>query len=314
MTPAQPVSRRHHIIPVMLLQNFVDPSGKLWVGDTDRGRLYSSTPRNAFVHKDLYNRRSYVQQSDGPSERRSLGAIVLSDEYERHLAQIESAAAPVIADIFASARNGECPRLSESKEGDFKRFMLAMARRTPEAQHRVSRGRGTPDLVYDVIRDFLDRRGIPGLPSRERFMADPAMREYADVILRNSDALFAAGTQDLAKEDEIRFCRETSLRIAVITMLGRSFVVGSHGMTIMSANQFSEEAESWLPIAADVAVQPWFSAHSVTLITLGREDDHFIDRINRATAECSVMIAGRSEKLVESLVQAARRGGRRADS
>ena len=308
MTRRQPVSRRHHVIPVMLLQHFVDPSGRLWVADRDRGLVYFSTPHNAFVQKDLYNTRSYPDRSADSAGEEPLRATVLSDEHERHLSRIESAAAPIIEDIIEAARNGICPRLSGTAGESFKRFLLAMGRRTPEAQRRVSRGRGTPDLVYDVVRDFMHKEGTRGLPSRDQFLSDPAMREYADVVLANSDARFAAGIHPIVQEAEAAFCREVSLLIAVISEPKRSFVVGSQGVTIVRSNGFDRQPESWLPIAADVAVQPRYSEEAVGLVAFGRRDDHLIRRINQATTAGSRMIAGRSEKLVRSLTRAT--GGR----
>ena len=46
-------SHRHHYIPKMLLKNFCDDDGRLWMGERTGGRIFSSTPKNVFVIRDL---------------------------------------------------------------------------------------------------------------------------------------------------------------------------------------------------------------------------------------------------------------------
>ena len=148
------LSRRHYYIPKMLLKNFCD-DGRLWVGDRTNKQIYPSTPRKEFVEKDLYMRSS-IDVPESYDEKEWLGDITMSDEHEKTLSQIESAAAPAIRRIIEQARCNQCPQLIPEDSNRWKRFMLAIARRTPESRARVVPDKSFDDIFYpDLFMNLL---------------------------------------------------------------------------------------------------------------------------------------------------------------
>lgn len=283
------LSRRHHYIPKMLLKNFCD-DGRIWVGDRITKQIYPSTPRREFVKKDLYMRSSI----DGPKSYKK------SDEHEKTLSQIESDAAPAIRRIIEQARRNQCPQLSPEDSNHWKRFMLAIPRRTPEYRDRVKRDKSI-DVFYEATKNIAIKENYMGLPDQSSLLSDPGISKLRDTIESNVDAKFAAGEHPRTREEVERFCRETGLFVVVIGMRNRSFVIGSHGLALVQSNDPAKG--SWLPIAHDVAVAYTTTPDKEFLCRLDRDNDWIIKRINRASATQSRKIAGRSKALICSLMR-----------
>ena len=283
------LSRRHHYIPEMLLKNFCD-DGRIWVGDRITKQIYPSTPRREFVKKDLYMRSSI----DGPKSYKK------SDEHEKTLSQIESDAAPAIRRIIEQARRNQCPQLSPEDSNYWKRFLLAIPRRTPESRERVKRDKSI-DVFYEATKNIAIKENYMGLPDQSSLLSDPGISKLRDTIESNVDAEFAAGEHPLTRKEVERFCRETGLFVVVIGMRNRSFVIGSHGLALVQSNDSAKG--SWLPIAHDVAVAYTTSPDKELLCRLDRDKDWIIKRINRASATQSRKIAGRSKALIRSLMR-----------
>ena len=145
------LSRRHHYIPQMLLRNFCDDDDLLWVGDRTRGRLFQCGPEGVFVKRNLNMKYSFDSVQSGHGNNEFLSSIDMSDEYERTLSQIENRAAPVVRKIIQQARCNRCPQLTPEEGDNWKGFVLAMARRTPESQKRVASDRSFDDIFYEVV-------------------------------------------------------------------------------------------------------------------------------------------------------------------
>ena len=81
----------------------------------------------------------------------------------------------------------------------------------------------------------------------------------------------------------------------------RSFVIGSHGITVVEQRG---QRESWLPIAYDVAIKfTPYPNKGGSLLRLDRNDESIIKTINQSTVAGSRFIAGRSKALIESLMR-----------
>lgn len=294
------LSRRHHYIPKMLLKNFCD-NGSLWVGDRTNEQIYRCTPENVFVIKDLYMRSS-IDVSKSYNEKESLRDITMSDEYEKTLSQVESDAAPAIQRIIEQARCNQCPQLIPEDRNHWKRFMLAIARRTPESRARVM-PESFDDIFYEAAKKVAEKDSYMGLPNKDSFYSDPHISKLKDIIKSNNDAMFAAGDHPFGREEVERFCRERGLYAVVIGMPNRSFVIGSHGLAIVQSSYKNDPAQgSWLPIAHDVAITPTSIPDKEYFYRLDRNSDLIIKRINRASAAQSRIIAGRSKALIRSLM------------
>ena len=91
--------------------------------------------------------------------------------------------------------------------------------------------------------------------------------------------------------------------MAAIDLPSRSFILGSHGLTIRETTVGSKWLRgSLLPVAHDVIVQVSPVAGQVSLLCLDDGSDCLIKDINRTTALQSRWIAGKSERLIRSLV------------
>ena len=282
--------KRHHYIPQMLLKNFLDDRGRFWVFDKIEGKLHQCTPRNTFVQKNLYRTLNFDHEN-------------YSYEAEEELSRIESRAAPVIRRIIECARNNEYPQLIPEDRKSWKRFMLAMARRTPESQERVSY-KSFDDIFYEAAKKVAEKENYMALPDKGSIFQDSRISKLKDVIKSNVDARFAAGDHPRTRDETERFCRETGLLIAVICEPRRSFVIGSHGVAIAQPDHKDDQTQgSWLPISHDVAVAPTAFPDRESLLRLNHDRDSIIKRINRASAAQSRIIAGRSKALICSLMQ-----------
>ena len=291
--------RRHHFIPQMLLRNFCDANGLLWV--SDRGKIYQSAPEKVFAQRDLYTTFKVDHAPGGHDYEEFTSLVKKSYEYEKLLSELEGKAAPAMQQIIEQARLGRCPQLSPEDNDSWKRFFLALARRTPESQKRVSGVERFDVVFYKAVKAVAESENHP-LPDWDSLHGDPRVPPLVGLVESNVNAKFAAGDHPKERERADNFSRETGLCVATIRISERSFVIGSHGIAIVEASRKGDPAQgSWLPIAHDVAVQATGSPEQETLAVL--DGDRVITAINRASAEKSWRIAGRSEDLVRSLMQ-----------
>lgn len=284
--------KRQHYIPKMLLARFCDDRGRLWVGDKRRNRVYPQAPAKALARTHLYTRRSY----DGSPP---------SAEYEQILGRVESDAAPVIDKVVAAARRVELPDLLESQKAALQRFVLALARRTPESQQRVARPL-TDDDLYSIVSARAGETGYTGLPPKDALFEDGRWREFAERIRHNSDAVFAAGTDPHMVEEERKYIAETDIRFAVAHKTDKSFAIGSHGITICDpATVGGDLVGTVLPIAPDVLIHAVYKPIKPSLLVIGHDpaSSNLIDAVNNTTTRQSQTIAGNSEALVKSLLR-----------
>ena len=161
--------KRDHYIPQILLKNFCDASGRVWVGDGEK--IYSANPKNVFVQGHLYTRSMFGQSSRYTDHGDFLNSIEKSYEYEERLSEIESKAAPAVQQIVEQVRQGKCPQLSIELRDAWKRFLIAIARRTPESQDRVVGLTGHVDAFYEASKHVANSDAYP-LPDRETLYQD----------------------------------------------------------------------------------------------------------------------------------------------
>lgn len=283
--------KRQHHVPEVIIKNFVNQDRRVWVGDRESGRVFCTGLDNVFVESDQYTRYGFGSDAD----RRDYG-------YEMAFSDLESAVGPVVVEIVSSARIGRVPRLSEQQTSTLKRFVLLQARRTRESRQRVSSQRDPDEVFYEAAASVLTAGGYDP-PPQDVLLAEEGMREFARRIAHNVDARFSAGDHPDLVEEEASFCRETGLCVAVIGVPRRSFILGSHGITIREKTEGDVYLlGGLLPVANDVIVQVTPLAGQVTLLRLDDGSEPLIGKINRATASRSRWIAGQSERLIRSLV------------
>ncbi len=260
------------------------------MGDTETGNVRKTKPGSNFVINDLYTEHA-LDPDTGDLTKKGY-------KYDKAIGKLESAAGTVVNEIIEKARGKKCPELSEKDSNTFKRFMLSIARRTPESQRRVKLSESFKNLFYEAAKGRAEQQGYP-LPDRNTLFQDQQIVELMQKLQRNVDAKFAAGDDSHLIQDEENFCRETGLWVGVIGIPKRSFVIGSHGTTIF---KMMNNKQSCLPIAHDVVVLASPNPELETFTILGQDEDWFIRKINTATASQSRWIAGCSEQLIRSLM------------
>ena len=303
-----------HYLPQMLLKNFCDSDGLLWVARKGQDQPFQTTPRNVFAVNNLYTKHTPVANPD------RTGWTFQRDRSSEHiLAQIEGAAADPIRQVIRSARKRRLPQLGPDPQDALQRLFFATARRTPESQKRVR----TPDAearheLYVRLSRKAEGEGVT-LPSEDDFYATPVFRELIDRLFHNADASMAAGTIPSIRWFEDRFFKTRALAVLVITQRRRSFIVGSHGMAIVqemppgrrfrsgggSARPGAGSQRFWLPIASDVAISYHDDHQRETIGFLGTKHDKVIRAINDASASHSTIIAGSSRLLIAWMMERA---------
>lgn len=258
----------------MLLKNFCNDDGKIWVFDKTINKLYSTNPINLFVKKDLYT----YQKLSPPTVEEPYISITNEYKHEETLSDIESDSAPIFNRIIEQVRKCKNPRLSISERNTVKQFISIFARRTPEFQSRLLSNR---DIT---IEDLF----IENFPNKLK-----------DILISNVNASFAVGDDSFAKEQREKFIRETGLMIVVNYNPRRSFVIGSQGVTFIHN---SEKITSiWIPISYDVMIVITGHPDKELFLPISEDKDPLIKMVNINTFTQSKIVASRSEYLLKSL-------------
>lgn len=293
---------RQHYIPSMLLRNFIDDKGRLWVYDKNQMKIYPTNVKNAFVQRDLYT--TYIFENDEKYHEFEdfVDSIRKNYTYETEYfsKKIEGKASSVIFQIIEKARSGQVPRLSVEQAAIWKSFVLSMARRTPESRRRAT-SISDDDAFCTAVKSRADEVNFD-LPDREILYQDPRVLKLRDLVMANVHAKFAAGDSPRERIEEDKFRRETGLCVATIIDPNpkKSFVIGSHGLAIVQSDHSSDAPSgSWLPIAYDVVVLATNSPDKEFLLTL---DERVVQSINTASHRCSQVIAGRSVDAVRAFL------------
>ena len=293
--------KRHHYIPEMLLRNFCNAQGLLWVNSGEK--IFKITPKNIFVEGHLYTKSDFSASPKGAQYEDFLNAVNRTFEYEKQLSDIEASAKPSIEKIIEQARQGLPPQLSGDEQESWNRFIIATARRTPESQDRVSSSRNRIDPFYEAVSKVASINNY-SLPSKDVLYKDPRVLQLREMVMSNSDAKFAAEDDPRLRAETARFSRDMGLCVFIIRIPERSFVIGSHGLTIVDPEVMGNKSTiSFLPIAHDIAVNPTVFPHTESLVFLDPDGDgeRMISTINRAATAGSKIIAGLSEDVVRHL-------------
>ena len=105
-------------------------------------------------------------------------------------------------------------------------------------------------------------------------------------------------------EESIHYLAETGLRVVATYNPNDSFIIGSRPILELRLPDESPDSESsflLLPLAHDVAVQPYLSYLFKGHVELTIESSHFVWEVNKAVTAQSTVIAGRSHELIASL-------------
>ncbi len=288
------LSDRHHEVPRWLLSHFAAGSSMLWVGFKRDRRLRLISTRDAFVRRGANSRFEYVPQADGSLRR------VKSDKAERDQAAFDSLSCDAARELIKFARRwrdlGFGPHeLTQLVVDISKRLILVQARRTRDAQERISIGDHDPVLIADVVRVRADELGVE-LPCTQELIEDPEIAGLFKEVSQNNRATFAGGQHPLDLQKEVELLAQRGLRIAVALPSVGDFVIGSHGLT---TGRTINGRDSWLPIAPDVAI-----AHSDMPgdVKIRAVPGTFVEWHNRAALSISERVGGSLREMLEDLL------------
>ena len=262
--------KRQHFIAVMLLNGFTDGKGQLhccrW--EEAKPRFWKARPRNAFVEGHLYTKRD------------SSGIPDMSVEV--HLAEVESAASPVIEKIVNHSLQGRCPCLAAKEREALILFFIHHHRRTPENRPLVEES--LDGRLAEIPAVF--ERDV-GRPSTEEERAQVRSPEFRKRVMQNAFPNFAGVPP---QPEALRIYERCQIQFAVIRNARKSFVIGS---LIGPAY--------WFPLHKHLAIKFVKSNGPDRLFAF--DDVAEIPRINERTVNGSMPFAGASEQLVRSLAR-----------
>ena len=292
---------QHHFNPKMLLKNFSNAKEQVWVNDGTQ-TFYTHIKKVFKIH-DLYATWDWSRIPEGAGPEKLLASVPKTYGFEDRLAYIESEAEPVITSIIEQARCQSSLALDQRQRDALKRFVFALARRTPEAQNRTAIFSGYADAFYEAAKANAELNNY-SLPNKESLYDNPMVRQLTDMALSNTRARFAAGDHISLEEEDLRFARETGVAVAVIRDKCNELVLGSHGITIIeqSLSQYLQ-VMSWLPVASDVAIgiTRWPDREVLIELSAYNGGAEIVSSMNRSTAGLSQRIVGASAASVRSL-------------
>ncbi|WP_366655292.1 DUF4238 domain-containing protein [Fodinicurvata sp. EGI_FJ10296] len=277
--------KKHHFVPQMLLRNFCDVDGKIWHYNKKFGkrRVISANPESIFFNTNLY-RIETGQNND-------LSA-------ERYFSHMEGLAKPVIDKMCISARNGKIPALTDEDKKIWNMFLFLQWKRTPDSLSELKENVDMEVLINDCINDF---------GKIYRSLADEERRNYftTNVKQRMSNNAWIMAIGHFGPEVEAAI-RDMSIAIAVIRKSKKSFIIGSRPVAKLTPPSTSHlghpGVEVWLPVASDVAIGIFAGKGKDLVIQLN--DFEWLREFNFSIYIQSTVIAGRSERLVKSLITA----------
>ena len=159
--------QRQHYISKMLLKNFCNDDGKIWVFDKTNCKFYLNTPGNLFIKNNFYT----YHRLNAPTYEEPYISITDEYKFEEILSDIESDSACIFNHIIEQVRQFRIPKLSISDRNTAKHFISTFARRTPEFQNRLlSNTNITPeDAFYEYVINILKDYFVD-LPNKEEFL------------------------------------------------------------------------------------------------------------------------------------------------
>ena len=277
--------KRHHIVPKMLLRNFATSDGYLHAYNKLESRHFKVAPDNVFVQNDRYTQFN-VENDD---ERY---------EVERHLAEIESQAAPVIKKVVGCRRARLYPPLAEEEGDAVKLLFMTMFLRTDHHADEI-----VPLDQYEQMfrREFAKQGGIHGLEGDElrgweEFQRGPdATALIRGELIPDLRARVAVGMPPKIADEVDRYMLESGLLIATLGKQASGFILGDCGGVRVFESDNSDVYRSWLPASREVILGPTTDTQNVTFTNLNRKD---VNRINWTTFEASdIVVANRRSDL-----------------
>ena len=267
MRQNQPLVRRHHFIPRFVLREFEDGEGLVWwTKTTDRdGTVLSTRPKNLFVKKDLYNRRT----ESG-----------LSDDFEHVLAKKESEWSKALRRIKILVMEERDSEIEMDDGSLMLEYFLYAGIRTPEHLERT---------MYEG--DHKPRELIDKVTNKCLTEEDYTRYEH------NIRARLGSGQGD-AVNAEIRELRESrGLAIFKLSQEANSLLVGSYGTALV---KWKNQEVYFVPVAPHMALScTGHPDHADVIRPSNTASSRMSIEMNSATWRRSSIVASSSIRALE---------------
>lgn len=256
----------------MLLKNFVDGDGFLWARRRGVVDTLKPAPHNLFAVRDLNS----VRLSDG-----SLN----TDLEEWYANTLESEGAVFFDDLLNAVRNGKTIGLSPDTWYFWHVFLYHHIKRQPASIERASTNTDIENFLSRLIDNEL-ANGTAQLGDEVREDFQTRMLQAAKVRARSLQP----------SENMQKLFKTLGMAVFRVNDPRKSLIIGDCAVAtaiIGGAQTF------FAPVASDVALGFYSEPGEVQIIDL---DAATIRRMNEAMAADSMTIAGRSGRLVLSLL------------
>ena len=168
---------------------------------------------------------------------------------EDQLSRIESAAAPAIRRIIASARKGEFPKLSPEHQRAWKQFLFTSHLRTPTNAAKTLTDMGSEKAISQAIDRVLQEQGLP-TPEEGLYDLHPQWTNAKEMFRHNIVADLAIGQPRQVKNELESYSGQVGLLVGVIQDSSIEFVLGScAALVVPSLVEGDLTSGTWLPIA-----------------------------------------------------------------
>ena len=281
--------RRNHYIAQMLLRNFTNDRGYLYVLDIERHKVYRSKPRKAFTKNKRFVR------FDGEGKQ--------NDYYvEMILSEIESKAAPAIGKTITAARKQVCPDLTSGEQFILKMFYFTSHMRTPKRSAEILAEITSEQALDEAIDLHIDE--ISGSPlSRGIQNRDSLRANLKRMAKHNVAAELAAGVPPHIRRELEKRATQVGILVGFVREFNTELIIGNCATALVtSQNQRNRVQGLWLPISHDVAISITGHPEMEHLFLLNKTE---VRSINEASYQDSESVAARSRGQFKSSFRAA---------
>ena len=265
--------KRQHVIPRMLLRNFQTRDEAVHAYNKPESRHFKATANNVFVQKDRYTQF----RVDNNNERY---------EVEKHLAEIESQAAPVIDKIVKCRKTGLFPPLTEEEGDVVKLFLITLFLRTDHHADQI-----VPlDQYEHLFRQEFARQGDE-LQAWEDFQRSPeATALIREELIHDLRARVAVGLPPRISEQIEGFMNDYGLLIVMSDKEASGFILGDCGGVHVREPENNDGFRGWLPVSREVVIGLTRDPDNVNYLSLRRKD---VNRINWISFVSSNVVVAR---------------------
>ena len=260
--------KRQHFVPKMLSRNFgVDNEGRLYCFDRrfKKKCVRKIKLENFFLENDIYT----LRDEDGNKDFSA----------ETDFSKLERETAEILRKIIEAARARKLPGLTSSEKKTLDWFLLCQWMRVPDGNDSaVERILEKVSFRHPRIGDFSEEE-------RTKLKKEIRVVGVTHSIKTPSKKILSV-------------LEHKGLAVGITVSGNESFVIGSNPVlkTPPVYYLFGRIVQTWLPIAFDVAVTPYFTRGVEDFIEFEEEG---IRSFNKEVFEQSNAIAGNSEELVK---------------